>query len=160
MAFYHGHGDCGLPVDQAKFIDLLRQSADLGDSSALYHFGNFHQNGTMGLEQNEEKALEYWEKAAEGGNLLAQHNIGSAENNTNSNYAAAFRHFRLSASGGFKLAMNCLIDAFEDGVLHHCDLAETLKAFYRARAEMRSEDRDEYMAHLKMTGEYKEEYEC
>ena len=56
--------------------------------------------------------------------------------------------------------MNCLIDAFEDGVLHHCDLAETLKAFYRARAEMRSEDRDEYMAHLKMTGEYKEEYEC
>ena len=116
--------------------------------------------GEMGLEQNEEEALKYWEKAAEGGNLLAQHNLGSAENNTNGNYAAAIHHWQLSASGGLKLAMNCLIDAFEDSVLHHCDLAETLKAFYRARAEMRSEDRDEYIAHLKMTGEYKEEYEC
>jgi TPR repeat protein len=147
-------------VDQAKFIDLLRQSADLGDSSAQYHLGNFHLIGDMGLEQNEEEAIKHWKKAAEGGNLMAGHNIGSFENNTNGDYVASMRHWRLSASGGYKLSMDCLIDDFEDGFLRHGDLADTLKAFYRARAEMRSEDRDKYIEYLKKTGEYKEEYEC
>lgn len=38
-----------------------------------------------------------------------------------------------------------LIGGFEDGVLHHGDLAKTLKAMYIARAEMKSDDRDEYI---------------
>ena len=53
-----------------------------------------------------------------------------------------------------------IIVCFEKGWLRHADLAETLQAMYRARAELRSEDRDEYIAHLKWTGKYKAEYEC
>jgi len=37
--------------------------------------------------------------------------------------------------------------------LHHGDLAETLLAFYRSRAEMKSEDRDQYISYLKMSGQ-------
>ena len=39
------------------------------------------------------------------------------------------------------------------------DLAETLQTFYRCRAEMKSKGRDQYIKHLKFTGEQKEEYE-
>ena len=38
-------------------------------------------------------------------------------------------------------------------------LAETLRAFYCSRAEMRSEDRDKHIAYLKMTEKYNETYE-
>ena len=37
--------------------------------------------------------------------------------------------------------------------LHHGDLAETLLAFYRSRAEMKSEDRDQYISYFKMSGQ-------
>ena len=154
MAMCYGFGHLGLSVDQEKCIDLLLQSADLGFPDSQYQLGCYYYDGEMGLERNQEEAIKSWEKAAEGGNLLAQHNLGSAENNTNGNYAAAIHHWQLSASGGFKLAMNGLIDYFEDGLLHHGDLAETLQAFYLARAELRSEDRDEYIEHLKRIGKY------
>ena len=55
--------------------------------------------------------------------------------------------------------MILLTEYFEDGLLHHCDLAETLQAMYFARAEMKSNDRDQHVAHLKETGKYEPEYE-
>ena len=50
--------------------------------------------------------------------------------------------------------MCAFIDYFEDGFLYHGDLAETLQAMYRSKADMRTDDRDKYIAYLKMTGEY------
>ena len=77
------------------------------------------------------------------------------------NWQARIRmHWRLSAAGGIRPSMEILIECFGDGRIHHRDLAETLQAFYRARAEMKSEDRDQYIAYLKRTGKYEEEYEC
>jgi len=59
-----------------------------------------------------------------------------------------------------KRSMNDLICMyFEKGRLHHADLAETLQAFYLARAELRSEDRDECIEHLKRIGKYQDEYD-
>ena len=71
---------------------------------------------------------------------------------------AAMHHWRLSASAGYRASMGTLIVYFEDGVLHHGDLAETLQAFYCARSEMKSKDRDAYIGYLKRTGKYREEY--
>ena len=73
--------------------------------------------------------------------------------------AAAMCHWRLSASGGLRPSMVSLIVCFENGVLHHADLAETLQFFFRSRAEMKSEDRDEYIKYLKETGKYRAEYD-
>lgn len=42
---------------------------------------------------------------------------------------------------------------------HHGDLADTLQAFYLARAELRSENRDQHIEYLKEIGKYKEEFE-
>ena len=113
----------------------------------------------MGLEQNEEEARKYYEKAAEGGDLDARHNLGFIEFRSD-NHLAAMRHWRLAASGGFKKSMEALIVCFEDGFLHHADLAESLQVFYRARAEMKSDDRDTHIKHLKMIVEYEAEYDC
>ena len=54
--------------------------------------------------------------------------------------------------------MDSLIARFELGFLHHGDLAETLQAMYRSRAELKSESRDQYIKYLKLAGEY--DVEC
>ena len=56
--------------------------------------------------------------------------------------------------------MNSLIECFQGGLLYYGDLAETLQAMYRARAEMKSENRDQFIENLKKNGEYQAEYEC
>lgn len=158
LAMYYGHGMYGLPVDQHKCVDLLLESAGLGCPAAQYQLGNYYDHGEMGLERNEAEALKYWKKAAEGGDLDARHNLGGIEFRSD-NHLAAMRHWRLAASGGFKKSMEALIFSFEECVLHHADLAESLRAFYLARAEMISDDRMQYIAHLKKTGEYEAEYD-
>ena len=157
IALHYGYGHLGLRVDQAKCIDLLRKSADLGYATAHYQLGNFHKCGKMGLEQNEEEALKHWKKAAEGGENFAVHHLGFFDYE-NSDFVAAIRHWRLSSSAGYRFSMNGIMKCFENGVLLHADLAASLQAFYRARAEMKSDERDEYIKHLKRNGEYREEY--
>ena len=158
MALDYGDGGHGLPVDQAKCIELLLESADLGCPGAQRQLGNYHHEGEMGLEQNKEKARKYFEKAAEGGHLLARHNLAFTANE-NGDRVAAMRHWRLSASGGYRKSMGALIECFEGGLLRHDDLAESVQAMYLARAEMKSEDRDQYIAHLKRTGEYEARFD-
>ena len=157
MAMEYSEGGLGLPVNQAKCINLLRQSAELGSAVAHYQLGAYHDTGRMGLEQNEEEAIKFFKQAAEGGHLTSRHNLGSPEYN-NGNHVAAIRHWRLSASAGLKRSMGALVGYFEVGLLHHHDLAKALRAFYHARAEMKSENRDQYIEHLKKNGQYKESY--
>ena len=159
LAMHYGDGDLGLPVDQAKCIDLMGQAAALGFPGAQYQLGNYYDDGEMGLERNEAEALKYWKKAAEGGDLDARHNLGGTEFRSD-NHLAAMRHWRLSASGGSRRSVTNLIICFEDGLLQHKDLAETLQAMYCARAELMSEDRDQWINHLKEIGKHNDDYEC
>ena len=169
MAMVHGYGQLGLPVDKSKCIDLLRESADLGCPGSQHQLGVFYLNGEMGLKQNEEEALRHWEQAAESGHVQAQHSLGCIKaeqsycRNTSlsirrTNHIAAMRHFRTAASAGYRISMDSLIARFELGFLHHGDLAETLQAMYRSRAELKSESRDQYIKYLKLAGEY--DVEC
>ena len=156
MAMNYSDGGLGLPVDQRKCIELLRESADLGCPDAQHNLGDFYHHGAMGLKQDESEALRWWEKAAEGGHLISRNNLASAEED-NGDYAAALRHWRQAASGGSKHSVDCLIACFEYGLFRHGDLAESLQATYASRAEIRSEDRDQYIKYLKRTGKYFEE---
>ena len=159
MAMSYGYGQFGLPIDQAKCIELMQHSAGLGCPTAKAQLGSFHYFADMGLEENEEEALKYWEKAAEEGHLITLHYLGCIAEE-NGDHAAAMRHWRLSASGGSKRSIEKLMARFARGLLHHADLSETLQAYYLARSELKSEDRDKYIEYLKMKGEYKEEYDC
>jgi hypothetical protein len=155
MAMCYFNGNVGQSVDWAKCIDLLRQSAGLGDIHAQYQLGKFYHFGEAGLEKDQDEALQHYRKAAEGGELKAHHNIGCTECKYGY-YAAAMRHWRLSSSAGFRESMDSLIAQFGKGLLHHDDLAKTLQAFYSARAEMKSKGRDQYIVHLKIHGQYEE----
>ena len=153
LGIKYGCGRNGLSVDQAKCVELLRESASLGFPPAQYQLGVFHHSGDMGLEQNEEKSLKYHEEAAAGGHIIARHNLGCTAYE-NSDHVAAMRYWGLSASGGYKWSMDSLIDCFEHGFLYHGDLAKTLQAFYRSKAEMKSDGRDQHIKNLKETGRY------
>ena len=146
LSAHYDRGGLGLPVDQAKCIELLRQSSDLGCHSSQYQLGYYYHNGEMGLEQNDEEALNYWGKAAEGGDLMSRHNLGYMACKSDDS-VAAMRHLRLSASGGHRGSMSIITGFFKEGCIHHADLAETLQAFYRAGAELRSEERDQFIAY-------------
>ena len=137
------------------FIDLIREAADLGFPPAQYQLGCYHDYGSMGLEQNEKEGRKYYEKAVEGGHILSLHNLGCILN-ASGNHVAAMRHWRLAASGGSTCSMDDLIECFEEGFLHHSDLAATMQVMYRSRAEMKSDHRDQYIKHLKKTGEYED----
>ena len=50
--------------------------------------------------------------------------------------------------------MDNLIYFFELGLLYHGDLAGTLQAFYLTRDEMKSDNCDGYMEHLKKVRRY------
>ena len=156
LALGYGHGDFGLPTDQAQCIALYRESAGLGFPSAQHTLGVYLATGRMGLEQNMEEALKCFKEAAEGGNLISRFNLGNTEGR-NGNHDCAMSHWRLSASGGHRLSMEALIDYFEDGFLKHGDLAESLKDMYLAKAEMSSKARDMFITHLKETGEYEKD---
>ena len=153
MSLAYGYGTSGLPLNQTKCLELLREAVDLGSPSACYELGNYYATGAMGLQQNVDEGFKYWEKAAEGGHLLSRHNLTLREG-SNGDPVAAVRHIRLAASGGFKMSMVNLIEGFESGFIQHGVLAETLQAFYLARAELKSEGRGQYIQHLKMTGKY------
>ena len=158
IALVYGYGLDGMPMDQAKGKRLLREAAGLGLPDAQFTLGDYYRHGKMGFEQNEEEALKYFKEAAEGGDVLSRHNIGMAEG-IKGNNVAAIRHLRLSASGGDRSSIEVLITGFETGMIHHGDLAETLQAMYRARAEMTSGDRDKFIAYLKSNGQYEKEYD-
>ena len=143
-------------VNQAKCIEFMRQSASLGFPPSQHQLGAFHAKGDMGLEENMEEALKYFKEAAEGGNLISRFNLGCTED-INGDQVAAMCHWRLSASGGHRPSMEALVLCFEDGLLHHGDLAETLQAMYLAIDQMSSKDRDQYIQHLKKTGDYEKD---
>ncbi len=155
MAMAYHIGQYGLSVDDAKCVELLRESGDLGFPSAQFDLAMRYDNG-RGLEQNKEEGLRYLEAAADGGDVISRYYLGVFLHNDRD--FAAMRHYRLAASRGYKPSMDEIIGCFEGGVLHHKDLAETLQNFYRARSELRSDDRDEYIEHLKEIGKYKEEW--
>ena len=158
MAIDYGHGDEGLPLDQAKCIELLREAAGLGHSPSQSQLGQFYDFGQMGLQRNEEEAHKCYKAAAEGGHLRSLHNLGGMASE-NGDFVAALRHLRLAASRGHKKSMAKLIICFENGLFRHDDLSETLQAFNLTRTEMRSKDRDQFIGYLKNVGEYHAEFD-
>jgi len=159
LALLYGYGSRGLPVDQERCVVLLREAADLGCPRASSRLGSCHDFGEMGLEQNKDEACKHWKKAAEGGHFYAMFVHGNYVG-LSGDHVAALRHFRLSAAGGHRGSMGTLMTCFFiNGFLRHRDLAETLQAMYLARAEEKSEHRDEYNKLLKETGEYNDPYD-
>lgn len=101
--YYYGFG---LDKDQAKGVELLKQSAAKDNADANNRLGLIAESGYMAGNANE-LAAEYYKKGAELGSTLAKYNLalmylsGSIKRNDKE----AFRLFREAAEDGYPGAM-------------------------------------------------------
>lgn len=64
LAYMYMYGEKGFPKDEKKGIELFKQSADNGESSAQLIVGDMYRDG-MGVHQDYFMAVNYYQKAAE-----------------------------------------------------------------------------------------------
>ena len=141
LALFYLEGEYGLPKDDAKALDLMRQSAELGEIDAKYALAVFSMTGDLGLEIDEAKSIIYFEQAAKGGNVLARFNLGQKEFR-NRNFKRAIRHWRIAAAAGYDEAVMRLMSCFEEGVITLEELAGYIQARDKAAIEINSDDRN------------------
>ena len=95
---------CRTPTPASEeLLKQIRKRIEAGDAHAMYDLGCFYFNGLHGLPQDYAKALELWHRAAELGNALAYHNIGSAYyegNGVERDEKKALHYWELAAMGG------------------------------------------------------------
>ena len=60
----------------APSLEETMAAANRGDPAAANRIGVWYEKGQNGLLQNREKAVEWYRKAAQGGSVLAMHNLG------------------------------------------------------------------------------------
>mmetsp|Transcript_6718 Transcript_6718/g.18755 ORF Transcript_6718/g.18755 Transcript_6718/m.18755 type:complete len:377 (+) Transcript_6718:109-1239(+) len=146
-----------VPIDEAKALKLTHRSAELGHATACSQLGDDYYNGVKGLESNKEKAEEYWKLAGKGGDVVALDRLGDIEIRRGERDKAV-RYWRMVAALGHKLSTDNLILTFERGWSAHEDLADSRQARDKSRAEMRSEQRDQYVAYMKSMGKLNDAY--
>ena len=71
------------------------------------------------------------------------------------NHDVSIYHWKVAAAFGHWKSAKNLVGSFQYGDISHCDLAESLQARDKARAEMKSQDRDAYVQWLRISG-----YKC
>ena len=99
-AFYKG--------DYVDAVKGFKSLAEQGDSRGQYGLAIMYDLGE-GINQNSEKAMEYYRAAAEQGHADAQNNLGAMYEEGESvdpNYKEAMKWYRLAAENGNKDAPN------------------------------------------------------
>jgi TPR repeat protein len=59
-----------------KAVELYRQAADAGSSTAMANLGSMYERGRGGLRKDEAKAADLYRKAADGGDSMAMYSLG------------------------------------------------------------------------------------
>ena len=59
------------PADEASQLAMIQKRVDKGDAVAIYHLGQKHYHGSLGLAKDVPRAIELWTEAAELGSLDA-----------------------------------------------------------------------------------------
>ena len=161
-------------TDEERIEELMKR-VDVNDANAIYLLGSYYSHGHLGLQQDQEKALELWTQAAKLGSSQAHFHLGNvykgvdlkkekfhydaaamagndvARNNLGSiegnsgNMDRAMKHWIIAASAGNYHAMQTLRRIFEEGIGSRDVIDSTLTAYNNSCAEMSSEARDTYI---------------
>ena len=92
----------------------LKKRMVVGDAEAMYILGCCYSNGSFGMPQNHDKALELWHQAGELGNADAYCNIGYAYHNgrgVERDDKKANHYYELAAMMGHEMARHSLGNA-------------------------------------------------
>jgi len=98
MAAAYRSGD-GVFQSDTKSLEMSIQAAELGHANAFAVIAIYHINGTLGLEQNISKALEYQEVAAKKGSIGAHYDL-AIRHRRYGNIELCIKHLKVIASAG------------------------------------------------------------
>jgi len=140
LAYSYHEGRLGMQRDRQKANELLLKAGELGHAQAYHNLGISYSNG-FGVELDMNKAKYYWELAAMMGDTSARHNLGSLEGQAG-NHRRAFRHYMISAKGGYDDSLGMVKKGFMNGNVTKDEYASTLRAYHERQKEMKSDERD------------------
>lgn len=130
----------GIPKDEPKAFELFLRAADLGSLRACTNTALAYLDG-IGTEQDEAKAKIYFEKGAKLGQVKSKHKLGQLAADQD-DWQTAFKHWKISASAGFKPSLDQLKDNYNQGMLDKDEYEEALHACEKSRAEASSVQRE------------------
>ena len=138
-------GECGLPQDRAKALELWHRAGELGYAEAYFNIGSAYDNG-RGVERDKRKADNYYELAAMRGDGAARHNLGYSEYKK-SNWDRALKHWMISAGSGYNRSVKMIKQIYMDGHAKKEDYKDALLCYQNCIEEIRSEQRDNAAAY-------------
>ena len=144
LGSYYYQGDCGLPQDREKAMELWLRAGELGCVTSYYSIARAFYVGE-GVERDEKKANHYYELAAMGGDVDARHNLGSFEGSAG-NYDRAVKHWMISARAGLDESLKEIQKCYMKGLVTKDDFEKALRAHKEAKDEMKSDQREEAAA--------------
>jgi len=134
------NGGMGLTQDINKTIELWRKAAELGSTNAHFNLATAYHNG-YGVEQDRDKALQYWTLSAIGGDETGRYNLGAIEK-ANGNIDRAYKHWMIAARCGEDDSLKMVGVGYKAGHVTKEDYATTLRAYQSCGNEMKSKQRD------------------
>lgn len=139
MGVYYYHGMNGLKKNRQKAFELFVKAADLGSLRACTNAALEFENGAV-TEKDEAKSNYYSTKGAKLGQVKARHKLGSNAAKKGE-WDVALRHWKISASAGFKGSLNQILDSYNQGMLSKEECENVLSAHQQTRAEASSAQR-------------------
>jgi len=137
-------GECGLPQDNAKAMELWHNAGELGYSLAYYNIGCAYDTGD-GVEIDKKKAKHYYELAAMQGHVKARHMLGNIEGQAG-NYDRAFRHYMIAVRDGGKESLDTIRKMLSFGHSTKDNYMKALISYQAYLDEIKSDQRDEAAA--------------
>lgn len=120
--------------DLSKALDLCRQSHQLGNFEATRMLATFYEDG-VGVEEDQNRALELYKEAVEGGFAHAFYNMGNLFFKRQE-FQQALDHWAHGAECGDAYCVVSLGLCFEEGRIVEKDLSEAVRLYeHAAQAE-------------------------
>ena len=138
------NGECGLPQNHAKALELWHKAGELGCTRAYLTIGSAYDNG-RGVDVDKKKAIHYYELAAMGGSADARFNLGLMEWKAG-NKERALKHFMIAAKDGDSESMMFIKGMYKYGDATKDDYANALQSYQAYLDEVKSDQRDQAAA--------------
>ena len=144
LGYYYREGVYGIQQNNTKALELYHRSAELGYADAYCGIGSAYDHGE-GVEVDKKKVLYYWELAAMKGDTAARHNLGHVELEAG-NMDRAFKHWMISARGGYTNSLSNIKQMYSDGYVTKEDYTKALQSYQSYLTEIKSDQRDKAVA--------------
>ena len=140
MGNYYDEGECGLPQDSAKAMELWHMAGKYGYNNigSAYGLGN-------GVERDTKMATHYHELTAMEGMVSARYNLGVEEYEAG-NYDKALKHYMIAVRGGCHRSVKYIQQMYKNGHVTKDQYANALRSHQAYLNEIKSGQRDKAAA--------------